>query len=473
EIASRKVAGASRADMAMQFYRENGVIATLALLLALGLAVVIQPYFAKLIHLPLTVSDMFTPLGLVMMVAILVFLVIISGAYPSFYLSKIDLLSGLKGKHKQIAAGSFSKTVVLVQFFLTVLLITSLIIIRAQIEFLKEVPLGFNASHVTVVSDYSEQAARSATVIKKELEQLPFIEKVGMSEHTMGGGCSGQGISLNNSDAVKSISEYRVFPGFCETMQFKLQEGRFFTDQVSDRKSIVLNRAAANLLGLHFSEGMQVIYKDEPVEVKGIVEDFYFDGYAGKTIDPLVLCRVDRVAWNIYLRTYDQLTDENRKQIDLIFKPFESGNVMTFTSLDDIYKAKFARDQRLFHMVSLGTYLAILLCFVGMVALTIMNVARRTKEIGIRKVIGSSEWEIVINLMGETVGLVAIASFFAFILAYWLMREWLNNFVLRIHLHVWYFLFSGLIAFSIVVLAVSWQSWKAATRNPVDALRYE
>ncbi len=473
EIASRKVAGASQKELALQFYRENGLIAFVALVLGLSLAVLVHPFFAKMIDLPLSVSDMFTPIGIAMILSILVILILISGSYPSFYLSKIDLVSGLKGKHQRLSVNKFSKLVVLVQFFITVLLISSVIIIRAQINFMKEVPLGFNASNITVVSNFSEQTAKKTETIKKELEKLPFIQSIGLSEHTMGGGCSGQGIALNSTDGTKSIKEYRVFPGFCETMQLQLQEGKFFTDSETDKKSIVLNKAAAQMLGLHFSEGMQVIYKDEPVVVKGIVDNFYFDGYAGKTIDPLVLCRVDGWAWNIYLRTFEKLTTENRKQLASIFSQFEPENVATYTQLNDIYNTKFERDQRLFRMVSAGAYLAIILCFVGMLSLTVMNVARRTKEIGIRKVIGSSETEIVGKLLGETLLLVAIASLFAFGVSYYLMSDWLNNFALRINLHPGYFLVSGLFALLIVLLSVSWQSWRAATRNPVEALRYE
>lgn len=473
EIASRKVAGASRGELAIQFYSENSLMAVISFILALGLAVVAQPFFAEMTNLPLTVSDMFTPLGIVMIIAILVTLVLISGAYPSFYLSKINMLSGLKGKHQHISEGKFSRSVVLVQFFITVLLVCSVVIIRAQLIYMKDVPLGFNAGNVTVVNDFSEQTAKNALSIKKELEKMPFIRSVGVSEHSMGGGCSGQGISLLKGDDEKPIKEYRVFPGFCEAMQIKLLNGNYFTENPADKNSIVLNKAAAHMLGLQFTEGLQVVYKGQPVEVKGIVDDFYYDGYAGKTIEPLVICRVDTWAWNFYLRTIDKVTLDNRKQVMALFKQFDPENVVTFKSLGDIYDAKFAKDERVFRMISWGAYLAIILSFVGMLALTVMSVARRTKEIGIRKVVGSSEREIVRKLMGETLLLVGIASLIAFGVSYFLMREWLKNFVLKINLHIGYFLISGFLAFIIVLLAVSWHSWKAASRNPVEALRYE
>jgi putative ABC transport system permease protein len=473
EIAIRKVSGASKGDLSFQFYYENGVIALIALLLGLGLAVLVQPLFAKMIDMPLTTSDMFTPLGIVLIVTILSLLVILSGAYPSVFLSKIDMVSGLKGKRLHISKGRFSKTVVLVQFFITVLLISSVVIIRAQIKHLKDVPLGFDINNVTSVQNFSDLTMRNSKNIKMELEKLPFIQSVGVSQHRMGGRCSGQSIALANSTDEKPIKEYRVFPGFCENMRLQLKDGGFFDANTSGNKGIILNEAAMKMLGLTFTPGMQVFYKGEPAEVRGVVKDFYFDGNAGNPIDPLVLTRVLDYAGVMYLRTNQPFTADNRKRVAAVFNQFDPENVVSFTPLGDLYKAKFTKEERVFSMVSSGACLAIILSFVGILSLSLMNVDRRTKEIGIRKVAGSSEREIMVKLLSETLLLVTIASLFAFGVAYYLMRQWLNGFAVRIHLHPGYFLLSGLFAFVIVLLAVSWQSWRAATRNPVEALRYE
>ncbi|MDD4646065.1 MAG: FtsX-like permease family protein, partial [Bacteroidales bacterium] len=400
-------------------------------------------------------------------------LVLLSGAYPSIYLSKIDMVSGLKGKHRNLSKGRFSKSVVLVQFFITVLLICSLIVIRAQIKHLKEVPLGFDIHNVTSVQDFSDQTMKNLMNIKMELEKLPFIQSVGISQHRMGGRCSGQSISLANSTDEKPINEYRVFPGFCETMRLQLKSGDFFDTQATFNKGIILNEAAMRMLGLSFTPGMQVSYKGEPVEVRGVVRDFYSDGYAGNPIDPLVLTRVVDYGGIIYLRTDKPFTPDNQKRIAAVFNRFDPENVVSFAPLGDLYNAKFDKEERVFSMVSSGACLAIILSFVGILSLSLMNVARRTKEIGIRKVSGSSEKEVMGKLLGETLILVTIASLLAFVVAYFLMQKWLNGFAVRIHLSPGYFLLSGLFAFMIVLLAVSWQSWRAATRNPVDALRYE
>ena len=472
EIASRKVAGATSGNLATQFFRENGIVAFLALLLAIGLTILVQPFFAQMINLPLAVDDMFTPLGVAIVLGLLVLLILIAGTYPSFHLSKINLISGLKGKRQNITHGKLSKSVVLVQFFITVLLISSLLVIHAQIKYMKDVPLGFNEKNVVAIEDFSGQVIQNIVPIKNELESLPFIQKVGVSQHRMGGGCSGQSIALLNSTNEKPVNEYRVMPGFAETMQLQLEEGSYFTDSQSDKNGIILNKAAAKMLGLQFNPGVQVLYKGTPVEVSGIVKDFYFNGYSGQQIEPLVLSLAN-YGFLIYLRTNGNFSQANQKQVADIIKNFDPDYMMSFTSLNDVYAAKFEKDERVFNMISTGAYIAIILSFAGMLALSVLNVTRRIKEIGVRKVIGSTETEIMGKLLGETFILVGIASLFASMVSYLLLKNWLSNFAIKIDIHLSYFLFSGFLALAIAFFAVGWQSWRAANRNPVEALRYE
>jgi len=365
EIAMRKVSGASQRKLSVQFYCENGIIALIALLLGLGLAVLVQPFFVNMINMPLTKDDLFTPLGIVLIVVILGLVVLISGAYPSLHLSKIDLVSGLKGKRRNVSKGRFSKTVVLVQFFITVLLMSSLIIIRAQIKNLKEVPLGFDINNVTCVQEFSDPVMKNSLSVKLELEKLSFIQSVGVSQHRMGGRCSGQSIALANSTNDKPIKEYRVFPGFCESMRLQLKEGDFFDTNNTQNQGIILNEAAMRMLGLPFTPGMQVSYKEQPVEVRGVVKNFYFDGNAGNPIDPLVLSCVIDYAGVIYLRTDKPFTSDNRKRVAAVFNRFDPENVVSFSSLGDLYNAKFNKEERVFSMVSSGAILAIILSFVG------------------------------------------------------------------------------------------------------------
>jgi putative ABC transport system permease protein len=338
---------------------------------------------------------------------------------------------------------------------------------------MKNVPLGFDVSGVMMVEDLSDQVVRNTGNLKMELEKLPFVQSVGLSQHQMGGRCSGQWIALFNNKQIRPIKEYRVLTGFCEAMKLQLIEGEFFNPEATNNDCIILNETAIRMLGVEYSPGMKVLYKDEPTVVTGIVKDFYYDGYAGNSIDPLVLKQVNDYASIFYIRTDGNLSPDQHKQVVAVFKQFDTENVPTFIPLGDIYKAKFEKDEQVFTMVSWGTYLAILLSFVGILSLSVLNVERRTKEIGIRKIVGSSEAEIIANLLAETLLLMTIASLVAFGVSYYLLLHWLSHFALKINMHAGYFIISGLLAFVIVLLAVGWQSWKAATRNPVEALRYE
>lgn len=474
EISSRKAAGANRKMLAKQFFTETGVIAVIALILGVILAVLTQPFFAKLIGIPLAVKDMFTHQGIMSIVSVLIMLIILTGAYPSFYLSKINMVSGLKGKRQKAGHHSgLSRAVVLVQFFTTILLISSLIIIRSQINHLKHVPLGFNPERVVAVTDFNNNTGKNITELKKELKKLPFIESIGTSDHFMGGGCSGQSLKEFGTEKSWAIDQYRVQPGFCETMQLQLVNGRFFNEEEKDKNSIILNESAVKMMGLENPIGAQFVMWSEPLEVIGVVKDFYFDGYAGEKIDPLVLSNSNR-GWVLNFRTIaDNFTLANQQQVTSVIKQFDPEYAMSFIRMTELYEAKFDKDEQIMKMVSAGTVIAILLSFMGLLALSIMNVARRTKEIGIRKVLGSSEIEIMRKLIYETLLWVGIASVFAFGASYILMEKWLSSFAIKIPLHIGYFLISGLFALIIVLLAVSWQSWKAATRNPVEALRYE
>ena len=474
EIASRKSVGANRNILASQFFTETTIIAVLSIILALGCAVLAQPYFSKLINVKLTVGDMFNPLGIGMIICISVLLILFSGAYPSFYLSKINLVSGLKGKH-QIGRShkGLGRAAVLIQFFATVVLVSSLIIIRAQINRLKSVPLGFNQNNLVALVNFTNEN-KNLNAVKNELINLPFVQNAAVSGHFMGGGCSGQTIAeLGHAENKWPINQYRVQPGFGETMQLKLAKGRFFTDSEKDKATIIVNEAAVKMMGLKDPIGAKMVMWEQPLEIIGVVKDFYFDGYPGTQINPLVLS--NQPAQNVlYLRTTDKtLTADQKKLILSTIHKFDPEYALTMLSIQDRYKAKFNKDERIMKMVSTGALVAIILSFIGLLSLSIMNVRRRTKEIGVRKVMGSNETSILIKLINEMLVLVGIASVFGFGLSYILMTKWLSNFAIKIPLHIGYFLLSGVFVLVLALAAVSWQSWRAATRNPVEALRYE
>ena len=475
EIAARKVIGASRTNLTKIFYSETGIIGLLALVLALVITFFAQPYFDGLMKREIGFGEIYSSSGIAIISGILVVLVLVSGAYPSYYLSKFNLVNALKGKSNNIKRkSSLSRIAVVLQFTVSVFLITSLIIIFAQVNFLKQVPLGFNPENVVGIRNLNHQIKQSIPSITHELKQLAYVESVGSSTHEMGSGASGQGIKkYGDPGNLKSIDEYRVNPGFAKTMQLQIIEGRYFNKSEADKKAVILNESAAKMLALDKQEGSLVDMHGTPLKVIAIVEDFYYIDHPGETIAPLVLTNYRTNTNNIYVRTKNPMTTEQQTQIEKIFKNYSPDFIYGQILLTDIYAHKYTNEERVMKLVTTGAILAICISFMGLMALSVMNVNRRKKEIGIRKVMGSTERQVVKALLTETFVLMAIAIGAAFIFSFMAMHQWLINFANHIYLSPLYFLLSATLTILIAVLAVGWQSWRAATRNPVEALKYE
>lgn len=475
EIAARKSLGATSKNLSRMFYAETGAVGLLAFALAVIIALLVQPYFARLMQRRMDISELLSPSGILIVLGFLLLLILVSGAYPSFYLSRINLVNGLKGIADRVKRkGHLFTTSVLVQFTITVFLISSLVIIHAQVRYLKGIPLGFNPEQVVGINTYSPALMKKYKDIQNELLQFPFVKSVGSSDHSMGEGCSGQGIKVyGNPGSYLSVNEYRVKPGFCETMELQLLDGRFFRDNEQDKRSVILNEAAAKMLELGTSVGTQVEMFGEPMEVIGVVKDFYYVDHPGEPIAPLVLTNYSNAVGRSYLRIVGDFTSDRQTQVASVLKHHDPDFIFGYFRLTDNYSSKFGNEERVMRLVSTGAYLAILISFMGLMALSLMNVNRRTKEIGVRKVTGSTVAEVMVTLLRQFIGLVIIACIMAFLPAYLIMQQWLGNFSDKISLHISYFLLSGFFALLIALLAVGWQSWKAATANPVEALRYE
>ncbi len=475
EIAVRKSFGADLRNLSRLFYFETGIISLIAFILALIITLLGRPYFSSLMQRSLQVSDIFSVSGIILIISFLAFIILISGAYPSFYLSRINLVNAFKGQSNQIARKSkLSVASVLLQFTITIFLISSLIIIYSQINYLKQIPLGFSPKNIVGVSVFNPEVQRKYKTIQEELDRLPFIESTGSSFHHMGGGCSGQGIKVyGNTGKLLSINEYRVQYGFCETMKLRLLDGRFFSRNERDTNAVILNEAASKILDLKNPVGSLVQMSDEPMTVIGLVKDFYYTNHSGEPIAPMVITDYSDRVFVSYFRIRGEFSPDKQKQVEAVFKKYDPDFTMNYFLLTNTYLSKFDKENRIIKLVSAGTFLAILISIIGLISLSILNVTRRTKEIGIRKIAGSSETKIMVDLLRETFVLVLISMFIAFIASYLFMQHWLSNFVNKIHLHSGYFLISGLSILIIALLTVSWQSWKAATRNPVEALRYE
>jgi putative ABC transport system permease protein len=304
------------------FYSETGMIGFIAFILAIIVTLFAQPYFGSLMQRSLSVSDFFSFSGIVLIISFLAFIILISGAYPSFYLSRLNLVIAFKGKSNQIARKSkLSMASVLIQFTVTVFLISSLVIIYSQVNYLKHIPLGFSPENIVGISGFSPEMRKKYQSIQEELDRLPFIESTGPSFHYMGGGCSGQGIKVYEDPGKRLyINEYRVQQGFCETMKLQLLNGRFFTRDGNEEKSIILNEAAVKMMGIKNPVGSLVQIHEEPMTVIGVVKDFYYTDHSGEQIAPLAITDYSDDMSVFYFRVRDEFTPDKRRQVKLYLR---------------------------------------------------------------------------------------------------------------------------------------------------------
>ena len=477
EIGMRKSFGATRSSLRQLFYLETAILCLLAFALASLLTRAGLSYFSHLMRVDLSFNEITSPYNIAAMVIFLVALVFVAGSYPAHYLAKLPVIDAVRGGVKTLTRKKWlSVSSVMVQFFISIYLIVSLLVLNAQISYMKNIPLGFNADQVIGITHFNTRLGSKATSIKQELKKLTFIQNIGTSGHFMGGGVSGQGLYKfgETEEKSRSINQYRVQPGFCETMQLQLLDGRFFEDTPEDQNGMILNEAAVHMLGLENPIGqLFIMHDEEPLKIIGVVKDFYYNENSGQLIQPLCLTAYDKGVNVFYLKIQGDFTKEKSESVAQVFHDFLPDYQFGSFALKDLFKHKYAEEERFFRMVLCGTLLAIFLSFIGMFALSVYNVERRTKEIGVRKVHGSTSAQVVIKLLSDILIWVVIAMIPAFLVAYIAMRQVLTNFANKAELSPLYFLLGGVIALIIATLAISFKSIRAANQNPVDSLRDE
>ncbi len=476
EISTRTLFGASKVSIAKLFFLETLIVFLFSALLALMVIYKTMPFLSTLLQSKVDLSDLLSLDGIISLLILLTVLLLISSSYPVLYLSRLKYALGLRGKIS--GAGNknrLSNASVLVQFTVASFFISCVVVIIAQLNYMHNVPMGFDNNNVITISNCSNPISKKYESIKTELLQLPFITAVCGGEHFMGGGCSGQSIRnvTDSENSNKAINEYREKPGFGELMKFELIDGRFFRPSMADSQAIVVNESTIRLLGLKPKAGQTVIYRDERVEIIGVVKDFYYESNPGEPIEPLVIANCFWGTPNIYIRSVGPLTGNQMMLIRRIFQRFDENYIFNPNMLTDIFDRMYQKENRLATMISIGAAEVVIISLISLLVLTILKISRRTREIGIRKVNGSTVWELISGLLKETMIMVASAIIVASLAGYLVMDRWLLDYAERIQLTPGYFLLSALFVFVIAIVATIWQAWRAATGNPVEALKYE
>jgi len=479
EIGIRKVNGAGRRSMVRQFYLETTVVVTVAFAAGVILALLLLPAFANTMQRESFTEVTSSPALYLVMTAIYLVTILLSGFYPALLLSReapVPLLLGSVNPagDKRILL----RVVSVVQIFIAVGLLTILLGINTQIRFLKNHPMGYNPENIILISNLNQGLKVNYPAIRDKLMDLSGIEEVAASDHTIGGGTSGQSIRLysDDPDQMKGINEYRVQPGICHLYQFNLVAGRFLDpERAPDRSGVILNVEATNMLGRSPREliGESVVMFSDPMEVIGVVEDFNYQS-AARRISPLAITAYSDGIRNIAIRISPG-TDPQKilGSINETIRSFDPDYVMINRFATDIIEGYYTAEERLQKIVLSGSLLSVLIVLLGIYALVSHNMVRRTKEIGIRKVMGGNTREMMILVYASTLKWTLIGSVLAVPPSLFYLRRWLTDFTVRIPLHWWIFVSSILMVVLFQSLITLGQTWRTARRNPVEALRYE
>ncbi|HET9486860.1 MAG TPA: ABC transporter permease [Chryseosolibacter sp.] len=475
EVGLRKTLGSLRGQMIRQFLAESTVYSFIAVMVALVLCYFLLPQFNLLSGKQLGMAVFAEPVFVVSIIFLVIFVGIVAGSYPAFYLTSFSAVEVLKGK---VRAGMKSKgvrsTLVVFQFALSIFLIIFTGIVYQQINYMQERNLGIDKHNVLVLPN-AGRLDKNRNAFKNEVLQQTGIVSASYTNNSFPG--------VNNTTVFKSAGSeqdhimgvYYADYDHQDVIRFELSEGRYFSrDFPSDSSAILLNEAAVREFGFKDPLQEELIYNDdgssERLRIIGVFKDFNFESLKSK-IRPLAI-RLTNESYQLMVR-YDGSPSESVASVEKLWKQHLPGEPFDYNFLDQNFDNLFRSEQRMGELFSVFSGLAIFIACLGLFALAAFMAEQRTKEIGIRKAMGATTTGLTLMLSREFTKLVIIAFVPAAVAAWFVVDSWLNGFAYRVDVNPMIFVGSGVIATAIAWFTVSFQSIKAATSNPVNSLRYE
>ncbi len=484
EIGIRKAIGSGRNQLIRQFLFESSLTSFLAIILALVLALLLRPFFNQLAGANSEIAVQGNPWLLPILLALLILSGLVAGAYPAFYLSSFRPAEVLKGQPGGVKGKSFVRSLLVVfQFTMSIALIVGTLIINRQLDYVQNKKLGFNKEQVLVVKK-TDDLGKQVYAFKQELLANPDIVAVSNSANLMGDSAFGDNIYMvpgSNGAAQNILWTMYGDEGFTRTYDIKMAAGRFFEkDRQSDLQGVVLNETAVKFLGFADPVGRELLTMidqgNKPVKITilGVMKDFYFQSLH-EEIRPLAFhwFGPDGFGKTVSVRFRTARIQALLHSIESTWRRLAKGQAFEFEFFDKRFAAIYNSEQNTARLLMGFSVLAIAIACLGLLGLVTFATQQRTKEIGIRKVLGASVLSLSRLLSHEFLKLVLLANLIAWPLAYFFMHRWLQNFAYRASLGLDLFLLSGVLALGIAILTVSFQTMRAARANPVNSLRNE
>lgn len=482
EVGVRKVFGSSRRLLVGQFLTETLLINLVAIVLALQIVQLVLPYYFQLIGRPVDVDFFNSPFFWMTCLGLFLFNSLLSGLYPAFKLSGVKPVAITRRTFTGSGQSEwFRKALVVGQFTAAMIVLSASFIVFRQISYMQNQDLGVDTSQKLIVRASStggdSEDSPQAQVFKDALSQLPEVENVSVSDAL-------PGVSLHDLNTTSGLTRYGSEEGggynyytygidsdFIENMDIRLAAGRNFRNGSSNTDGVIISEEAARLLGFESPEAAVGEKLSWGNTIVGVVKD-YHQMSLKESILPMVHWYSENGSFfSIKLKTNDIRTAVS--QVQSIWEEQFPGYPFEYYFFDEFFDLQYQADRRFGTIVGVFSGLTLFITCLGLLGLTAYTVSRRTKEIGIRKILGASVFNMISLLSKDFIKLVLIAVFIATPIAWFVMSQWLQDFAYRIELQLWIFLIVGLTAVVIALFTVSYQSVRAATMNPVESLRSE
>ncbi|WP_031425232.1 FtsX-like permease family protein [Flavimarina sp. Hel_I_48] len=472
EVSIRKIIGADKKSLFAQFIVESALFFSAATLLAAGLVYLLVPVFREISGKQLVI-DFFQGQVLLLILAVFIVVLVVSSIYPAVMLSSFKPLLAIKGGAVGLSKGTFRKILVTIQFVFSVVLIIGTLVISRQLEFLTSKNPGYDRSQVLNFWMSDEMNEHAATV-KNRLENLPGVSGVSFASNSIINNGNTTGDVSWDSSMLKNgliVTPMAIDENFIPLLKMNLTAGENFKGISTDSTHFILNETAVKLSGITDPIGKNFKLFEREGTIVGVVQDYNFQSLKN-TIGPAVMY-YEPETYRVYLKTSGDNTAATIAAVEEIWNEYTPEFPLDYSFLDASYENMYREDQRTGKLFYIFAVIAIFVSCLGLFGLITYAAQLKKKEIGIRKVLGASVFQVIKLLSRDFLILVILSAVIAIPLAWYFMQLWLQNFEYRTPMSWWIFALAGGITLGIALLTVSFQAFKAALANPVKSLKTE
>ena len=486
EVGVRKVLGSNKRQLILQFMTETTLQCITSLSVAILIVYLALPYINNTFNISLTFWRQDNTLDIIAQIIFCLFMVILlSGLYPSFFLSRFNTTKVLKGNYSSGSKGMlFRNSLIVVQFMVSVFFIISILVIRKQMNYMESKDKGFSGEQVMRIQVTQHTREEGFPGVQNALLSIPGVGYVAKTTKVPGDDMfvdtSTVGFKYSGKDY--RMSSVKISKDYFKTLRIALVQGRYFTDEFADQntRSAVINETAAKKLNLDDPMGKTITfpYCDSiPVQIIGVVKDFHVQGFESRVLPEVYTIGNKACMYQsggaIVVKLNTGHVQQTVAAITQAWKKIEPDFPIRYSFLDENFQKLFVSYTRLQQIITFFAIIAVVISVMGLFALTAFFTRQRTKEIGVRKVMGATVAQLAALLGKEFVYLILLSVIIIMPVAWWFMQKWLQTFAYRINLNWWLFLIAGLASTIIALLTISLKSVKAALANPAKTLRNE